>query len=70
MTSSARRVMAVIGRIVAGVGGGGLLSVMLTGDGSMNTGFPVVLGGIAIGLGIGMMVAAAIGSDSARRSAA
>ncbi len=62
--------MAVIGRIVAGVGGGGLLSVMLTGDGSMNTGFPVVLGGIAIGLGIGMMVAAAIGSDSARRSAA
>ncbi len=68
MTTSARRIMAVIGGVVAGLGIGGLLSIVLGNTQSMNTGAPVVLGGIAIGLGVGLIVAAAIGSDSIRRA--
>jgi hypothetical protein len=60
--------MAIIGGIVAGLGIGGLLSVVLGNTQSMNTGVPVVLGGLAIGLGVGMIVAAAIGSESTRRA--
>jgi hypothetical protein len=65
MTAGARRIMAVVGGIVAGLGIGGLLSVTL-GYTQTNTGAPVVLSAMAIGLGVGMLVAAAIGPDAPR----
>jgi hypothetical protein len=60
--------MAVIGGIVAGLAIGGVLSVALGNTQSMNTGVPVALAGIAIGLGVGLIVAATIGSEPARRA--
>ncbi len=49
-----------------GLGLGGILSIVLTGTQSMNTGVPVVLAGIAIGLGAGMIAAALIGTERSR----
>jgi len=68
MTAGARRLMAVAGGIAAGLGVGGILSIVLRGSQTMNTGFPVVLAGLAIGLGIGMIAAAMISAESAGRS--
>ena len=51
---------------MVGLGLGGILSIVLTGTQSMNTGVPVVLAGIAIGLGAGMIAAALIGTERSR----
>jgi hypothetical protein len=66
MTASARRIIAVVGGIVAGLGIGGLLSVTLGYTPTNNPSEPIVPCGIAIGLGVGMLVAAAIGPDAPR----
>ncbi|HEX9412955.1 MAG TPA: hypothetical protein VF916_05585, partial [Ktedonobacterales bacterium] len=66
MATGTRRLVAVAGGIVVGLGLGGILSIVLTGTQSMNTGVPVVLAGIAIGLGAGMIAAALIGTERSR----
>jgi len=66
MATGTRRLVAVAGGIVVGLGLGGVLSIVLTGTQSMNTGVPVVLAGIAIGLGAGMIAAALIGIERSR----
>ena len=66
MATGTRRLVAVAGGIVVGLGLGGILSIVLTGTQSMNTGVPVVLAGIAIGLGAGMIAAALIGIERSR----
>jgi len=66
MATGTRRLVAVAGGIVAGLGLGGILSIVLTGTQSMNTGVPVLLAGIAIGLGAGMIAAALIGTERSR----
>ena len=59
--TTARRIMAVIGGLVAGLGIGGTMNVTLSTQ-QTYTGVPVVLSGTAFGLGVGMIVAALIRS--------